>query len=76
MTALITPIEVPITPSGCIQTSVQRLVDTDLVGAQRAPALQHQHDLFSAGFNSHVAGAAAETSLRLSCSYVIPASPL
>ena len=39
------PIEVPMIQSGSMPGLVQRLIDAGLVGAERAAALQHQHDL-------------------------------
>ena len=43
--ALIAPIDVPITQSGCNSGLVQRLVDADLIGAEGPAALQDEHGL-------------------------------
>ena len=47
--ALIAPIEVPITQSGATPGLVQRLIDADLIGAERATALQDEDGLAERG---------------------------
>ena len=41
--ALIAPIDVPITQSGSIPASCSASIDADLIGAEGAAALKHQH---------------------------------
>jgi hypothetical protein len=49
MAALTAPIEIPATQSIIDPRSIERFEHADLIGAERAAALQHQRDLIGQG---------------------------